>query len=189
MGGVGVVALLGLQFVSVTVVQAGNAPATCPAFGPLREKLNSQIAGLKPGMPLQEFTRGFASQALNFEKPTYFRGALFRAGLAEGNATVTDTLQCRFDSAEKLISCHRECCAYTIREVTLDQYKSVAIGDSREAVEQRLCSPSTVEQQGATKVATYYYIDLPVGHHDEGQTVMLVYERGKLVSKDMSPYY
>lgn len=35
----------------------------------------------------------------------------------------------------------------------------------------------------------YYHIDLPVGHHDEGQTVMLVFEDGKLASKDMSPYY
>jgi hypothetical protein len=187
MARVGVAVVLGLQSLSAAAVRA-DAPASCPPFGPLREKLDRRIAGLKPGVPLQEFTQGFASQALHFETPTAYGGALFIVGMAEGNATATDTLRCRFDSANKLISCHRECCAYTIREVTLDQFKSVAVGDTRAAVEQRLCSPSTTEKRGAAGIATRYYIDLPVGHHDEGQTVMLVYERGRLVSKSMSPY-
>ena len=39
------------------------------------------------------------------------------------------------------------------------------------------------------EVRTYYHIPLPVGHHDEGQTVMLVFEGNRLVSKDMNPYY
>jgi hypothetical protein len=161
----------------------------CPSFGTLRAKLDQRIADLKPGLALREFTRGFASQALNFEKPTYFQGALFIVAISEGNATVTDELQCRFDASEQLISCRRECCQYTIREMTLDQYTSLAKGESREAVEGRLCSPSSTERQSAGRVATYYHVPLPVGHHDEGQTAMLVFEDGKLSSKGMSPYY
>ena len=184
----GVLAVLGLWFVSAVTVHAGQ-PASCPSFSPLRARLNRKIADLKPGLSLEEFTRDFASQALNFETPTSPEGALFFVGLTEGNATVTDELQCRFDSGNKLISCHRECCAYNVRDVTPEQYKSLATGESREAIEQRLCSPSTVEKQDDGRVVTYYHIDLPTGHHFEGQTVMLIYEGGKLVSKGMSPYY
>jgi hypothetical protein len=62
------------------------------------------------------------------------------------------------------------------------------MGESRSEVEERLCSPSDVETKGQ-QVLAYYHIPLPVGHHDEGQTVMLVFEGNRLVSKDMSPYY
>ena len=62
-------------------------------------------------------------------------------------------------------------------------------GESRETIERRLCSPSNVERQNGGHVATYYHIPIPVGHHDEGQTVMLVFEASKLVSMGMSPYY
>lgn len=189
MGRVGVAAALGLQFLAAPALHAVDAQASCPSFDMLRAKLNRQVAALKPGLPLQEFTRVFASQALNFETPTSREGALFIVGVSEGNATVTDELQCRFDSENKLISCHRECCAYNIRDLTPELFQSLAIGESREAVEARLCSPSSHERQKGGRAATYYHIDLPIGHHDEGQTVMLVYEQGKLISKDMSPYY
>jgi hypothetical protein len=189
MGRVGVAVALGILFLAAPASEAVEAQASCPSFDILRAKLNRQIAALKPGMPLQEFTHGFASQALNFETPTSREGALFFVGVSEGNATVTDELQCRFDSAKKLISCHRECCAYNSREISPAQFESLVIGESRQAIELRLCSPSTHEGQKGGRVATYYHIDLPIGHHDEGQTVMLVYERGKLISKGMSPYY
>jgi hypothetical protein len=186
---VGVAAVLGLQFLAAPAIQAVDAQASCPSFEILRAKLNRQIAALKPGLPLQEFTRALASQALNFESPTSREGALFIAGVSEGNATVTDELQCRFDSGKKLISCHSECCAYDIRDITPVQFQSLVIGEAREAVEARLCSPSSHERQKGGSVTTYYHIDLPIGHHDEGQTVMLVYEQGKLISKGVSPYY
>jgi hypothetical protein len=180
---------LGIQFVAAAASQAVEAGASCPSFDVLRVKLNRQIAALKPGLPLREFTHGFASQALNFETPTSHEGALFIVGISEGNAAVTDELQCRFDSAKKLIACHRECCAYNIRDITPAHFESLVVGESRETVEARLCSPSTFEKKKGGRVATYYHIDLPIDHHDEGQTVMLVYERGRLVSKAMSPYY
>jgi len=189
MGRVGVAAAFGLHFLAAPASQAVDSHASCPSFDILRAKLNRQIAALRPGIPLQEFTHAFASQALNFETPTSREGALFIVGASEGNAMVTDELQCRFDSGNKLISCHRECCAYSIRDITAVQFQLLAIGESREAVEARLCAPSLHERQKGGRVATYYHIDLPIGHHDEGQTVMLVYERGKLISKDMSPYY
>jgi hypothetical protein len=46
-----------------------------------------------------------------------------------------------------------------------------------------------VDPKNAKRLSIYYHIDLPVGHHDEGQTVMLVFDRGKLSTKGMSPYY
>ena len=189
MGRLGVAAALGLRFLVAPAKQVVDVQASCPSFDILRAELNRQVAALKPGLPLQEFTRAFASQALNFETPTSRDGALFIVGVSEGNATVTDELRCRFDLDKKLISCHRECCAYDIRDITPVQFQSLVMGESREAVEARYCSPSSHERQKGGRVATYYHIDLPIGHHDEGQTVMLVYEQGKLISKDMSPYY
>ena len=65
------------------------------------------------------------------------------------------------------------------------------MGDTKADVERRLCSPSASETdpKNPKRVTLYFHIDLPVGHHDEGQTVMLVFEHGKMVSKGMSPYY
>jgi hypothetical protein len=170
-------------------VTADDAPVPCPSFAELGARLDREIASLKPGTPLRDFTRDFASQALNFERPTSPEGALFIVGVSEGNATVTDELQCRFDAGERLVSCHRECCRDSIRQITPEQYESLAQGETREEVERRLCSPSDTERQGADRISTYYHIALPIGHHDEGQTVLLVFERGKLVFMGMSPYY
>jgi hypothetical protein len=46
-----------------------------------------------------------------------------------------------------------------------------------------------VDKKHPNRVSISYHIDLPIGHHDEGQTVLLVFEGGKLTSKGMSPYY
>src|SRR5262245_40998020 len=99
MGIVAVAVGLGIQWLAAAAGQGVEAQASCPSFDVLRVKLNRQIAALRPGMPLQEFTQGSASQALNFETPTSDEGALFIVGTSEGNAAVTDELQCRFDSA------------------------------------------------------------------------------------------
>jgi hypothetical protein len=75
------------------------------------------------------------------------------------------------------------------RSVTLEQYESLQLGESRAAVESRLCSPSWEEAESAGRSKTYYHIPLPVGHHDEGQTVMLAFDNDLLSFKGMSPYY
>jgi hypothetical protein len=177
----------------VVAAQAtANAPAAevrCPSFSTLRVELDRRVAALKPGLKLQEFTREFASQALNFEHPQSREGAGFIVGVSEGNATVTDNLHCRFDSQGLLVRCRRECCRYTGRRVTLEQYDAIAVGQTRSEIEARLCSPSFVERDTPSKVKTYYHIALPVAHHDEGQGVLLVFENDRLTFKGMSPYY
>jgi len=182
------------------VISAGLAPTTagtvepiplpgCPSFKTLGVTLDQRIAGLKPGLTLQEFTKTFASQALNFEHPQSREGALFFIGVSDGNASVTDEVQCRFDRAGRLISCHRECCRSETRSVTLEQYNSLAVGQSRSDIEARLCSPSHAERASRIKLRTSYHIALPVGHHDEGQGVLLIFENDRLTFKGMSPYY
>jgi hypothetical protein len=169
--------------------ESSEPTATCPSFKDLGKRLDERIAGIKPGTSLQEFTEGFASRALNFDDPKSREGALFFVGVTEGNATVVDELQCRFDSHARLISCRRECCRSESRSITLAQYDSLAVGQLRQDVEARLCSPSDVERKGLGKIQTYYHIPLPVGHHWEGQTVLLEFENDRLTFKDMSPYY
>ena len=173
----------------VTGGEGAEPLSGCPSFKALGLRLDQRIAGLKPGTSLKEFTSSFASQALNFEHPLSRGGALFFVGISEGTASVTDELQCRFDPTGRLVSCRRECCRSESRSVTLEQYNSLAVGQSRSEIEARLCSPSYVERESRTKVKTYYDIPLPVGHHDEGQGVLLMFENDRLAFKGMSPYY
>jgi hypothetical protein len=63
------------------------------------------------------------------------------------------------------------------------------LGESRAAVERRLCPPSWVESESASRGRLYYHSPVPVGHHDEGQTVMLEFDEDRLSFKGMSPYY
>ena len=65
------------------------------------------------------------------------------------------------------------------------------MGEARAEVEGRLCSPSGSEadKKKPKQVSIYYHVDLPIGPHHEGQTVMLIFEDGKVASKGMSPYY
>jgi len=116
---------------------------------------------------------------------------VFDVTAAEGNAQVSDNLVCRFDKNDRLLWCKRECCRAKARTITLEQYNALKTGEARAGVEARLCSPSAAEAdpKNPGRVNTYYHIDLPVGHHDEGQTVWLVFEKGALTSKDMNPYY
>jgi hypothetical protein len=172
-----------------TAAQSVEPSSACPSFKDLGLKLDRRIASLKPGTTLQEFTRDFASRALEGERPQSPKGALFFVGIAEGNASLSDELQCRFDAGNRLVSCHRECCRSESREVTLEQYNALAVGESRSDVERRLCSPSLVERKSPTSVTTYYHIALPVGEHDEGQGVLLVFDQDRLSWKGMSPYY
>jgi hypothetical protein len=175
-------------------VRAAEAPA-CPSFAELGRRVDAridEIKALKPGLTLKEFTTRFASQGLNFwDDVGSERETVFFVVVAEGNAQVSDELVCRFDRSERLRSCRRECCRGTTRTITEEQYKAVAVGETRPELERRLCSASDseVDPKKATRVSTYYHIDLPVGHHDEGQTVMFIFEDGKLSSKGMSPYY
>ena len=76
------------------------------------------------------------------------------------------------------------------RTITEVWYNSLAVGESRSEVERRLCSPSDSDPdpKNPGRVTVYYHIDIPVPFHDEGQTVYLTFEGGKLVSKDMSVY-
>jgi hypothetical protein len=185
-------ALIGLA-TSVALAQTAAQPVgpspACPSFKDLGLKLDRRIASLKPGTTFEEFTRDFASRALEWERPQSPTGALFFAGISEGNASISDELQCRFDAGNRLVSCHRECCRSESREVTLDQYNSLTVGESRSDVEWRLCSPSLVERKSPASVTTYYHIPLPVGEHYEGQGVLLVFDQDRLSSKGMSPYY
>lgn len=167
----------------------------CPSFAALGRRVDANvhdILSLKPGLPLKEFTSSYASPALNFwDDVGSDKETVFFVAVTDGNAQVSDQLVCRFDRGERLRSCRKECCRNAGRTITQEQYSSLVVGDARPEVERRLCSPSDVEvdRKKATRVSTYYDIDLPVGHHDEGQTVVLVFEEGKLMSKDMSPYY
>jgi hypothetical protein len=168
---------------------ADEASSSCPSFRALGQQLDAKIAAIKPGTPLKEFTTTTASRAFDFDNPTSRKGALFFVGVREGNASVVDELECRFDSVGRLVRCRRECCRSESRRVSLDQYNSIALGQTRIQVEAKLCAPSDVESAKAGKVKTYYHIPLPVGHHDEGQTVMLVFDNDRLSFKGMSPYY
>jgi hypothetical protein len=178
---------------------ASPAPAQtttpCPSFAALGRRVDArvhEITSLKPGLPLREFTAQYARPALNFwDDVGPDRETVFFVPMSEGNADVSDELVCRFDRNERLRWCKKECCRGTTRTITKEQYDSLAPGDARAIIEKRLCSPSTseVDRKVPTRVTTYYHIDLPVDHHDEGQTVMLIFEAGRLSSKGMSPYY
>jgi hypothetical protein len=175
-------------------VGAAETP-TCPSFGELTRRLDAKIndiLALQPGVALEEFTRKYASQALNFwDDVGVNKDTVFIVGVKDGNAQVTDQLVCLFDRSDRLLSCQRECCRYTTRTITEAQYNSIKPGETRAGIERRLCSASDseVDPKNARRVSIYYHIDLPVDHHDEGQTVMLVFESGTLTSKGMSPYY
>jgi hypothetical protein len=170
-------------------------PLDCPSFPVLGRRLDAKVAeviALKPGLPLTEFDGKYAFRALNFwDDVGSERETVFFVGVKEGNASVSDQVVCRFDQSDRLRSCRKECCRHATRTITKEQYDSLALGDSRTDVERRLCSPSDweVDKKAPTNITTYYHIDLPIHHHDEGQTVMLVFKGGKLTSRDMSPYY
>jgi hypothetical protein len=194
-----VTALLALVLVTCTLLRsavfgkqkAAETPA-CPSFSELGRQIDKRVQAIKPGRSLREFTSEFATQALNFwDRIGSQRETVFFVTVEEGNAQVTDELVCRFDKNDLLLWCKRECCRGHVRTITLEQYNALTIGESRAAVERRLCSPSdvAVDPKDSTRVSTYYHIDLPVGHHDEGQTVMLVFKSAALSSKGMSPYY
>jgi hypothetical protein len=171
------------------------AEQACPSFADLGQRVDGRVEAVKalqPGLALKEFTSRFATQALNFwDDIGSERETVFFVAVTEGNAQVSDQLVCRFDRNERLLWCQRECCRGATRTITIEQYNSLTVGETRPEVERRLCSPSDVEvdSTGSQRVKTYYHIDLPIGHHNEGQTVMLVFESGKLSSKSMSPYY
>jgi hypothetical protein len=171
---------------------AGETPV-CPSFAELGRRLDAkveEIEALEPGLPLQDFTR-HAIPSLNFwDDVGSERETGFLVAVSDGNTQVSDNLICRFDRSERLRSCRRECCRYTTRTITKEQYDSIAAGETRDALERRLCSPSDseVDAENAARASTYYHIDLPIGHHDEGQGVMLRFEDGRLTSKHMSPY-
>jgi hypothetical protein len=170
-----------------------DAPG-CPSFRELGRRVDAKIEGilaLKPGMPLNEFSK-YASQGLNFwDDVGADKETVFFVGVTDGNAHVSDELVCRFGRDDRLRSCKRDCCRSTTRTINEAQYSALAVGDGRAEVERRLCSPSDSEAdtKSPNRVSIYYHIDLPVGHHDEGQTVMLIFQYGRLASKGMSPYY
>jgi hypothetical protein len=176
-------------------VAAAADQTSCPSFVDLERRLDAKIRvilALKAGVALDEFSRKHASRGLNFwDDVGVNRETALIAGVADGNAQVTDSLVCVFDRNDRLLSCRRECCRYTTRTITKAQYDSINAGEARAEVERRLCSASNseVDPKNAKRLSIYYHIDLPVGHHDEGQTVMLVFDRGKLSTKGMSPYY
>jgi hypothetical protein len=184
-----------LLFAGGARLSSAADPSECPSFVDLGRRVDakvSQVVSLTPGLPLKEFDGKYAYRALNFwDDAGPDRETVFFVGVKEGNASVSDQVVCRFDRGDRLRSCRRECCRATSRTITKGQYDALAIGDARAAVERRLCSPSSSEVDNKTRsrVNTYYHIDLPIHHHDEGQTVLLVFESGKLTSKDMSPYY
>jgi hypothetical protein len=173
----------------------GDAHHECPSFADLGKQVDAKveaITALEPGLPLEDFTAKFASPALNFwDNVGTDRETVFFVTSGDGNAQVSDELVCRFDQRERLRSCKRECCRSATRTIEETQYNSLEIGTTRRDVERRLCSPSASEadNKNSKRLFTYYHIDLPIGHHDEGQTVMLVFDDGKLSSKGMSPYY
>jgi hypothetical protein len=149
------------------------------------------VKSIKPGVSLKEFTTsGPARRALNFwnEVPGGLRETVFFVSASDGNSVVRDQVVCRFSKNDILLSCKRVCCRGQGRSISLEQYNSLEVGEAQAAVERRLCTPSDSERDGPRRLKTYYHIALPVGHHDEGQTVMLLFEDGSLVSKAMSPY-
>jgi hypothetical protein len=169
-----------------------EAPPACPLFGDLGRRVDERIKAIRPGVTLTQFTKAYARPALNFwDDVGSERETVFFIGVADGNAQVSDELVCRFNKSDRLLWCRRECCRSETRTISSDQYTSLKAGETRAALEARLCSPSDVEvdPKNPRRVSTYYHIDLPVGHHDEGQTVVLVFEDGALVSKKMGPYY
>src|SRR5262249_23083735 len=126
---------------------------------------------LKPGVPLHEFSN-YASQGLNvWDNVGADKETVFFVGVTDGNAHVSDELVCRFGRDDCLRSCKRECCRSTTRTISEAQYNALAVGDARREVERRFCSPSDSEAdtKRPNRVSIYYHIDLPVGHHDEGQ--------------------
>ncbi len=165
-----------------------SGPTSCPSFATLERRLDLKVAGIKPGTPLKEFRVQVGSESLNFENPQSAEGALFDVVVSEGNATVSDVISCRFNSAARLIACHKECCRARSRRITQQQYDALATGASRADVYRSLCSPGDVERDGP-RLKVYYHNPAPVFGHDEGQGVMLVFERDRLTSKGMSVYY
>jgi hypothetical protein len=156
----------------------------------LAAEVERKTAAIKPGVSLEEFERSGIRRALNFWDPAPggLRETVFFVSARTGNASVSDELVCRFDRSDRLVGCKLECCRGEGRLITIAQYHSVRIGDSRSTVEERLCSPSDVEVE-QEKIKTSYHIAVPIGHHDEGQTVMLIFKGDRLSWKGMSPYY
>jgi len=158
---------------SVVVPRLSTVPE-CPSFTDLGKQVDARvetIMALEPGLPLKAFTAEFASPALNFwDNVGWERETVFSVAATDGNAQVSDELVCRFDRAQRFRSCKRECCRSTTRTITETQYKSLAIGSTQSEVERRLCSPSDSEAdpKNSKRLVTYYHIDLPIGHHDEG---------------------
>lgn len=190
--------MLGVAAASIAALAnpaSAQTTAACPSFAALGRRVDArvhEITSLKPGLPLREFTAQYARPALNFwDDVGSDRETVFSVPMSEGNAYVSDQLVCRFDRSERLRWCKKECCRGTTRTITKAQYDSLVPGEARVVVEERLCSPSAseVDRRAPKRFMTYYHIDLPVDHHDEGQTVMLIFEAGKLLSKGMSPYY
>lgn len=167
---------------------ATAARTPCPSFSSLARKLDLKIAGIKPGITLKDFRAQVGTESLNFEDPQSREGALFDVFVSEGNATVSDVVSCRFNSAARLIACHKECCRGYNRRITQEQYDSLATGTPKSEVFRSLCSPAETEQDGP-RLKAYYHNPVPVFGHDEGQGVMLVFERDRLISKGMSVYY
>jgi hypothetical protein len=187
-------ALLALLAI-IAVPHATADKLECPSFVDLGHRLDAKVAevlALKPGLPLKSFQGHYAYQALNFwTKVGAARETVFFVVVEEGNAYISDEVSCRFGRDDRLQACRRECCRSSVRTISKAQYDGVAAGDVRERLERSLCGPSNAEgdAKNPRRTTLYYHVDLPIGHHDEGQTAMLVFEDNKLVSKDMSPYY
>lgn len=185
----------GLLCALLCSAQRAWADGGCPSFQDLGQQLDRKVAeiiALKPGLPLKDFTDRFARPALNFwDNVGSDRETVFFVMALDGDSQVVDQLVCRFDQQERLQRCTRECCRHTSRTITEEQYNSLVVGELRREVERRLCSPSDVEgdEKDSNRISTYYHIDLPVGHHDEGQAVKLIFQDARLSSKDMNPYY
>ena len=165
-------------------------PINCPSFQTLGRQVDAKVAAIKPGVTLSQFETDGIGRALNFWDPAPggLRETVFFVSVDEGNAAVSDQVVCRFNKADVLQSCRKECCRSESRTMSAAVYESLKIGDDRSAVEERACSPSATERKGQQRT-TYYHVPLPVDHHDEGQTAMLVFKQDKLASKNMSPYY
>jgi hypothetical protein len=187
-------ALVGILLAPTGKPTSSAGALGCPSFLELGRRVDAKvesILALKPGMPLKDFSK-YASQGLNFwDAVGADKETIFFVSVTDGNARVSDELVCRFSRDDRLRSCKRECCRSTTRTISEAQYNELGVGDAQSDVERRLCSPSGSERdkKRPTRVSIYYHIDLPVGHHDEGQTVMLIFQNGRLASKGMSPYY
>jgi hypothetical protein len=161
----------------------------CPSFDELGLELDERIKNLRVGLSLSSFTSEFAVQALEWERRADgSREAYFLGVVERGNASVSDSLLCRFDSENRLIACQRECCRARSRQMTLDVYHSLPLGEQMSTIRERLCSPGYVERKGLSQTNWYFWVDIPVAHHGS-QGVLLVFQDELLAFKGISPYY